>query len=152
MIKADMAPIIFVINNAGYTVERLIWGAHQREHPPRFSLKRRADVQVVYNDIVPHAYSHLLPLYHHPSPSPSFHRAATKTELATILANPGVRHPHTLQLVELVLPKLDTSWRLGSQVAVRSEEQKARLTREGFVDTYGGWGVDGVVGGSVKWS
>ncbi|XPS81400.1 Pyruvate decarboxylase [Ascochyta lentis] len=135
MIKADMAPIIFVINNAGYTVERLIWGAHQ-----------------LYNDIVPHAYSHLLPLYHHPSPSPSFHRAATKTELATILANPGVRHPHTLQLVELVLPKLDTSWRLGSQVAVRSEEQKARLTREGFVDTYGGWGVDGVVGGSVKWS
>ena len=30
MIKADIAPIIFVINNEGYTVERLIWGAQQR--------------------------------------------------------------------------------------------------------------------------
>jgi pyruvate decarboxylase len=30
MIKAGIAPIIFVINNDGYTVERLIWGAQQR--------------------------------------------------------------------------------------------------------------------------
>jgi hypothetical protein len=31
MIKAGIAPIIFVINNEGYTVERLIWGAQQRK-------------------------------------------------------------------------------------------------------------------------
>ncbi|KAJ4332108.1 hypothetical protein N0V95_009738, partial [Ascochyta clinopodiicola] len=69
MIKAGVAPVVFVINNEGYTVERLIWGAQQP-----------------YNDIVPHAYSHLLPLYQHPSPTTSFHRAATKTELQAILA------------------------------------------------------------------
>ena len=34
MIKAGIAPIIFVINNEGYTVERLIWGAQQRTSPP----------------------------------------------------------------------------------------------------------------------
>lgn len=33
MIKAGIAPIIFVINNDGYTVERLIWGAQQRNPP-----------------------------------------------------------------------------------------------------------------------
>jgi pyruvate decarboxylase len=31
MIKAGIAPLIFVINNKGYTVERLIWGAQQRK-------------------------------------------------------------------------------------------------------------------------
>lgn len=33
MIKAGTAPLIFVINNEGYTVERLIWGAQQRKPP-----------------------------------------------------------------------------------------------------------------------
>lgn len=33
MIKAGIAPVIFVINNDGYTVERLIWGAQQRSPP-----------------------------------------------------------------------------------------------------------------------
>lgn len=31
MIKAGLKMVIFVINNAGYTIERLIWGARQRE-------------------------------------------------------------------------------------------------------------------------
>lgn len=29
MIKAELKLVIFVLNNEGYTVERLIWGAHQ---------------------------------------------------------------------------------------------------------------------------
>jgi hypothetical protein len=31
MIKAKCKVIVFVINNDGYTVERLIWGAQQRK-------------------------------------------------------------------------------------------------------------------------
>jgi pyruvate decarboxylase len=31
MIKAKCKTIVFVINNDGYTVERLIWGAQQRK-------------------------------------------------------------------------------------------------------------------------
>ena len=34
MIKAKCKAIVFVINNEGYTVERLIWGARQRKSPP----------------------------------------------------------------------------------------------------------------------
>lgn len=105
-----------------------------------------------YNDIVPHSYSHLLPLYCHPSPSTGFHRATTKQELSDILAMPSVRKPENLQLIELVVPKMDTSWRLGAQLAWRGMEHAERLTREGFVDTYGNWGLDGVESGGVKWS
>lgn len=69
-----------------------------------------------------------------------------------MLAKPEVQQPQHLQLVELVVDKLDTSWRLGTQLALRGDEAKAYLTREGFVDTYGGWGVDeGAAGGGVVW-
>jgi len=135
MIKAQLKTVIFVINNEGYTIERLIWGAKQP-----------------YNDIVPTDYAHLLPLFKHPCPEASFHRAATKKELEDILKKDEVRDPTCVQLVELVVPKLDTSWRLGTQLAWRSEEHKKYLTDEGFVDTYGNWGLDGVAGGDVKWS
>ncbi|KAF3008541.1 hypothetical protein E8E13_006536 [Curvularia kusanoi] len=135
MIKANLAPIIFVINNEGYTVERLIWGAQQP-----------------YNDIVPHSYAHLLPLYHHPTPSSSFHTATQKHQLTTVLATPSLASPENVQLVELVVPKLDTSWRLGAQLAWRGEQDAKRLEREGVVDAYGGWGLEEGSRGSVKWS
>jgi pyruvate decarboxylase len=34
MIKQKLKVVIFVINNEGYTVERLIWGARQRTYIP----------------------------------------------------------------------------------------------------------------------
>jgi pyruvate decarboxylase len=135
MIHAKLPIVVFVINNAGYTIERLIWGARQP-----------------YNDITPTNYSHLLPLFNHPSPETSFHRVTTKQELTDVLKKDTLRQPKHLQLVELVMDKLDTSWRLGTQLAWRSEEHKEYLTNEGFMDTYGGWGLDGVAGGDVKWS
>lgn len=154
MIKAGISPLIFVVNNEGYTVERLIWGAQQRTNPvhPPSLIFHANNIPKAYNDIVPHNYSHLLPLYYHPSPATSFHRASTKTEAESIFAKPGLRNPEALQLVEIVVPKLDTSWRLASQLAWRGEKDAERLTREGFVDTYGGWGLDGVERGVVKWS
>lgn len=63
-----------------------------------------------------------------------------------------MQQPENVQLVELVLDKLDTSWKLGSVLAWRSEEHKEYLTREGFVDTYGGWSLEEKAGGTVKWS
>ncbi|KAF2708933.1 pyruvate decarboxylase-like protein [Pleomassaria siparia CBS 279.74] len=135
MIKLGLKIVIFVINNEGYTVERLIWGAQQP-----------------YNDIVPTDYSHLLPLYRHPSPDESFHLAKTKSELEAILAKPELKTPPCLQLVEVVVDKMDTSWRLSSQLAWRGEAAKDYLSKEGFFDTYGNWGLDEGSGGTVKWS
>lgn len=118
------------------------------------SLKsKNANIHIsAYNDIVPTNYQHLLPLFNHPAPESSFHRAATKAELTEILAKPQLQDPPHLQLVELVLDKLDTAWKLGTVLAWRSAEHKDYLTNEGFVDTYGGWGLEGEAGGDVKWS
>jgi len=135
MIAQNLPIVIFVINNAGYTIERLIWGAKQ-----------------AYNDITPTNYAHLLPLYNHPNPDTSFHRASTKAELSSILGLKNLRQPRDLQLVELVVDKLDTSWKLGTTLAWRSVEHREYLTNEGFVDTYGNWGLDGTGGGNVKWN
>ncbi|KAF2476964.1 pyruvate decarboxylase [Lindgomyces ingoldianus] len=135
MIKAGINPLIIVINNAGYTVERMIWGAQQP-----------------YNDIVPTTYSHLLPLFKHPRPEKSFHLAKTKVELDAVLEKGELKSPRDLQLVEIVVDKMDTAWRLGSQLAWRGEKSREYLTNEGFVDTYGGWGLDGGSNGTVKWS
>jgi pyruvate decarboxylase len=101
---------------------------------------------------VPTNYAHLLPLYRHPSPESSFHIAKTKTELEAILAKPQLKNPECLQLVEVVVDKLDTSWRLASQLAWRGEAVQKYLTDEGFFDTYGNWGLKDGSGGSVKWS
>ncbi|KAF2199104.1 pyruvate decarboxylase [Delitschia confertaspora ATCC 74209] len=137
MIKAGIKPVIFIINNAGYTIERMIWGAREK-----------------YNDIVPTRYSHLLPLFFHPSPEKSFHYAKTKDDLEKVLASPALKSPEHLQLIEMVMDKCDTPWKLGAQLAWRGESTKQYLKREGFVDVLGNWGLqDGRGGGeAVKWA
>lgn len=47
------------------------------------------------------------------------------------------------------MPRLDTSWRLGAQLAWRGEADRARLTEEGVVDAFGGWGLEGEEGGGM---
>ncbi|KAF2449792.1 pyruvate decarboxylase [Karstenula rhodostoma CBS 690.94] len=136
MVKHKSTCVIFVINNEGYTVERMIWGARQS-----------------YNDIVPTSYAHLLPLYNHPDPANSYHRVATKAEFDAVLKKPQVANPEHVQLVELVVEKLDTSWRLGAQLAVRGQEARKYLKEEGFHDAYGNWGLseEAMGGTGVSW-
>ncbi|KAL1600581.1 hypothetical protein SLS60_006967 [Paraconiothyrium brasiliense] len=136
MVKNKSKCVIFIINNEGYTVERMIWGARQ-----------------VYNDIVPTSYEHLLPLYKHPDPDHSYHRVTTKEEFDAVLQKPQVVNPEIVQLVELVVEKLDTSWRLGAQLAVRGGEARKYLKEEGFHDAYGSWGLseEAMGGTGVSW-
>jgi len=125
VVKQKLNPVIFIINNKGYTVERMIWGAKR-----------------TYNDIVETDYSALLPLFKHPNPRSSFHKATTKTELNQILTKVELTDPKELQIVEVIVDPLDTPWRLGAQLAVRGEVAKKYLADEGFVDSIGGWGLE----------
>ncbi|OCK84214.1 pyruvate decarboxylase-like protein [Lepidopterella palustris CBS 459.81] len=125
MVKQGIKPIIFVINNNGYTIERLIWGARQP-----------------YNDIVPTDYSALLPLFRHPNPKSSFHKASTKVEFEDVLKQPELQEPKDLQIIEVVMQMKDTPWRLGAQIAFRGDSAKKYLREEGFVDSIGGWGLE----------
>nr|POE56216.1 pyruvate decarboxylase [Quercus suber] len=124
MIKQPgVAPLVIVLNNAGYTIERVIHGAHQS-----------------YNDVVPFNYAHLLPFLSPAAeagsdaqtPQTNFHRATTKAELETILTLPHVQHPQTVQVLEIMLDKLDVPWRLSGIIAMRGPESVRELKEAGF--------------------
>ena len=117
MVKHNLQPIIFVINNAGYTVERVIHGARQS-----------------YNDIVPLDYSHMLPFFHMSADQAkkSFHRATTKAELQDVLKSDSLRNPTGVQIVEVVMDWLDVPASLSMQVALRGPESVAYMKDAGF--------------------
>ncbi|RMY84858.1 hypothetical protein D0862_11317 [Hortaea werneckii] len=117
MVKQKTSPILFVINNAGYTIERVIHGAKQS-----------------YNDIVPFDYRHMLPFFNMPEAEAkqNFHRAETKAELEEILKRESVQRPKTVQVVEIVMDAMDVPWRLSTQIATRGPEAVKEMKEAGF--------------------
>jgi pyruvate decarboxylase len=117
MVKQNLCPIIFCINNAGYTIERVIHGA-----------------RCTYNDIVPFNYKHMLPFFNmdESEAAKSFHRAGTKAELEEILAKDSVKRPKKVQVVEIVMDMLDVPWRLSTQIATRGPEAVKEMKEAGF--------------------
>lgn len=117
MISNNTRPIILLINNAGYTIERVIHGAKQQ-----------------YNDISPWNYSHALRLFgmNEDDAQRSFHRATTKAELNDIFAKEEVRNPKSVVLIEIVMEPLDAPWRLIEQVATRGPDSIKKMKEAGF--------------------
>ncbi|KAK3055544.1 hypothetical protein LTR09_003464 [Extremus antarcticus] len=117
MVKQNLPILIILINNAGYTIERVIHGARQS-----------------YNDIVPFNYKHMLPFFNMPEGEAEkcYHRAETKAELEEILAKDGVKKPQKVQVVEIVMDMLDVPWRLSSQIATRGPEAVKEMKEAGF--------------------
>ncbi|KAK5132396.1 hypothetical protein LTR08_009126 [Meristemomyces frigidus] len=117
MVKQKLAPVIVIINNAGYTIERVIHGARQS-----------------YNDIVPFDYRHMLPFFSMPEAEAkkNFHRAETKAELDEILKLGSVKQPKTVQIVEVVMDAMDVPWRLSTQVASRAPGAAKEMREAGF--------------------
>ncbi|KAM0709511.1 hypothetical protein Q7P35_003550 [Cladosporium inversicolor] len=121
MVKQNLSPLIIIINNAGYTIERVIHGAKQS-----------------YNDIVPFAYEHLLPFFNMSveQAKGNFHRAATKAELEDVLAREQVRDPVGYgkgpQVIEIIVGMLDVPWRLATQVGTRGPEAIKEMRDAGF--------------------
>ncbi|KAF2455948.1 thiamine diphosphate-binding protein [Lineolata rhizophorae] len=101
--KDGVKPLIFVINNHGYAVERLI---HGEEAP--------------YNDIPPNKYAHLLPLYNHPDSAGAFRRVETKAEFDKVLQLPALQgDSDNVQMVELMLEKMDMPWMIKEMARLR---------------------------------
>ena len=117
MVKQNLQPIIFVFNNAGYTIERIIHGA-----------------RATYNDIVPFNYEHMLPFFNMPEAEAKkcFHKATTKVELEDILSRDSVKNPQSVQVVEVVMEMLDVPWRLATQIATRGPEAVKEMKEAGF--------------------
>ncbi|GAB7358013.1 hypothetical protein MBLNU230_g0178t1 [Neophaeotheca triangularis] len=117
MVKQQQKGIVIVINNAGYTIERVIHGARQS-----------------YNDIVPFDYSKMLQFFNMPEDlaKEAFHRATTRAELDDVLERESLRNPQCLQVVEVVMDMMDVPWRLSSQIATRGPEAVKEMKEAGF--------------------
>ena len=121
MLLHKLSPVILLINNRGYTIERVIHGAHQS-----------------YNDIVPFDYSHLLPFLGPSSTDEAVssgvahHRARTRAELEHILSLDEVCKPNGVQLIEIMMEPLDVPWRLATQVAARGPQAVKEMREAGF--------------------
>lgn len=91
MMRRDLHPIIFVLNNDGYTIERWLHGKEAK-----------------YNDISSWNWTGILDvLGPHIEPKPKSHRVTTKAELDALLSDPEFNKAERMQLVEVIMDKFD---------------------------------------------
>ncbi|KAJ7742605.1 thiamine diphosphate-binding protein [Mycena metata] len=89
MLRHGLKPIIFVINNGGYEIERCIRGRHRK-----------------YNDISNWKWTGLLGVFGDPSLSQSY-TVHTKTELSVLLDSASFAEAGKIQLVEIMMQTHD---------------------------------------------
>ena len=116
ILRRDLAPIIFLLNNDGYTMERLIYGADSS-----------------YNDLSPWLYGRLAAALD-PSERIVIHRVRDEAQLEQALqATSESIKPH---LIEVVLPRMDAA-----EPLVLFAKQAARFDFPQLVDVEAGRAV-----------
>lgn len=105
IIRHNLTPIIFVICNDGYTIERCIHGW-----------------DAVYNDIQPWKFSDLVPAFGAKPNAFKTYSAKTEKELTDLFADKSFSEAKVLQLVELHMPKEDApaALRLTAEAAAKA--------------------------------
>ncbi|KAF8908910.1 thiamine diphosphate-binding protein [Gymnopilus junonius] len=100
MIKKGLKPIIFVLNNKGYSIEKFIHGKHRR-----------------YNDISQWNWKSILgTLNDNNQFETASYTTANKSELDALLENPSFASASKIQLVEVLMEALDAPYTLQKQV------------------------------------
>ncbi|KAJ5901468.1 pyruvate decarboxylase-like protein [Penicillium taxi] len=115
IIKNSLTPIIFVICNKGYTVERLIHGMHES-----------------YNDIQEWQYRKLLEVFGAERKSYQTHQIRTKTEFSALLKDPSFNSDRVLRFIELHMDQNDAPSDLKTlteQLIVR-DSQKSKIDED----------------------
>ncbi|KZO92821.1 pyruvate decarboxylase [Calocera viscosa TUFC12733] len=90
MARYKVKPIIFLLNNDGYTIERFIHGPNRK-----------------YNDIQPWKWTKLLDVFGAPEDAYATHQVKTFEELEKLLDDPGFGSADRIQLVEVFIGKMD---------------------------------------------
>ncbi|KAM5533631.1 hypothetical protein V8D89_012744 [Ganoderma adspersum] len=91
MIRSQLKPIIFVLNNSGYTIERYLHGMDRK-----------------YNDISNWKWTQLLETFGgEEGKTAKSYRVSTKQELSSLLDDATFANAEVIQLVELVMPQKD---------------------------------------------
>ncbi|KAK9453530.1 thiamine diphosphate-binding protein [Dipodascopsis uninucleata] len=100
IVRYKFNPVIFLINNSGYTIERALHGPH-----------------ALYNDIAPNwKYTELFRIFGGSEDSYITSKASSKKELAGILNSEEFEaQENKARFIEIVMGKYDIPWRLREQ-------------------------------------
>ncbi|KAF8610675.1 pyruvate decarboxylase [Ceratobasidium sp. AG-I] len=106
MIRHNLNPFIFVLNNDGYEIERCI-------HGPKRG----------YNNIQPYNHQLLLQLFSKPdgSQKTKSYQVKSQDELDALLENETFNKRETIQLIELIMPRDDVPRALATQAALTAK-------------------------------
>ncbi|KAF2811336.1 DHS-like NAD/FAD-binding domain-containing protein [Mytilinidion resinicola] len=112
MLRWDLRPIIFVLNNGGYTIERLIHGK-----------------DASYNEVAIYDYSALAKALGPAHPAKYHGPVKTCGDLTKLLKEPGFGDAGCFELVELVLGRLDAPGSVIKTGAAIDEFNKAKVQK-----------------------
>ncbi|KAI0927356.1 hypothetical protein AcV5_007910 [Taiwanofungus camphoratus] len=108
MIRSGMKPIIFVLNNKGYTIERYLHGMTRK-----------------YNDISNWKWTHLLDtLGGEEGKTCQSYRVTGKDELSTLFDDPTFAAADKIQLVEIMMEQRDAPRALKSQAELSGKSNQ----------------------------
>ncbi len=111
MIRSQLKPIIFVLNNSGYTIERYLHGMDRKYNdisnwyvPQRSIHSSLSDA----NELVCRKWTQLLETFGgEEGKTAKSYRVTTKQELSSLLDDETFAKAEVIQLVELVMPQKD---------------------------------------------
>ncbi|KAF5338902.1 hypothetical protein D9611_008753 [Ephemerocybe angulata] len=101
MIRLGLKPIIFLLNNHGYVIERTIHGKHRK-----------------YNDIADWKWNQLLDTLGDRKTETKSYTITTPKELESLLTDKEFLSNKTITLVEIIMDRLDAPRLLEDQVAI----------------------------------
>ncbi|KAI0051089.1 pyruvate decarboxylase [Auriscalpium vulgare] len=109
VMRKGLNPIIFVLNNSGYTIERHLHGRERK-----------------YNDIVNWKWTSLLDVLAPAdlNPPPKSYTVHTKNELDALLKDESFAHAKGIQLVEVMMDKYDAPLALLRQAELSGKTNK----------------------------
>ncbi|ODQ81502.1 hypothetical protein BABINDRAFT_159783 [Babjeviella inositovora NRRL Y-12698] len=97
-VRQDIKPTVFLLNNNGYTVERIIEGATRS-----------------YNDISPDwKWTELFKVFGDIENKTECVKVDTKIQLTKLMANSDIQKCDKLRLIEVILHPMDAPWRFGA--------------------------------------
>ncbi|CAN6628255.1 pyruvate decarboxylase isozyme 1 [Trichomonascus vanleenenianus] len=104
-VRQGLTPVVFLLNNSGYSIERAIWGPEQS-----------------YNDICPDwQWTKIFEVFGGVEGKTCKHvRVETREELDKVITSEEIKNPDKAILVEVILDKFDYPWRLTEQVRIMS--------------------------------
>lgn len=108
MIRSELTPIIFLLNNSGYTIERFLHGRTRK-----------------YNDIQNWNWTRLLDTFGAPDGVRSrSYTVRTQAELSDLLDDTTFAKAEVIQLVEVMMPMHDAPRALQAQAELSGKTNK----------------------------